>query len=61
MEFKFSEICRNIAQRFADFADAYEKDKLITSDRLDNHEKEITDNIKTKRKILAVLQEDLND
>lgn len=60
MEYNFADTCRHIAQHFTDLANAYEEDKQIINARLDFHEQEIANNNETKRKILAVLQEDLN-
>ena len=60
MEYNFADACRRISRHFADLADAYEEDKQITKARLDLHEKEIEHNNETKRKMLAVLQEDLH-
>lgn len=60
MEFNFKSTCKELANLFTKLADAYEEDKQITKARLDFHENEIEHNNKTKRKILAALQEDLN-
>lgn len=61
MEYNFAATCRQISRHFADLADAYEEDKQITKARLDFHDRELANNKKTKEKILAALQEDLND
>ena len=60
MEYNFANTCRRIAQHFADLADAYEKDMEIVKVRLDAHDREIANNNETKRKILQILQEDVN-
>ena len=60
MEYDFADTCRQISRHFADLADAYEKDKNIIKVRLDLHDREIVNNIETKKKMLAILQEDLN-
>ena len=60
MEYNFAESCRRISRDFAYLADAYEEDKQIIKARLDYQEKKIENNNETKRKILAILQEDLN-
>ena len=60
MEYNFADTCRQTSRHFADLADAYEKDKDIIKVRLDLHDREIVNNIETKKKMLAILQEDLN-
>ena len=60
MEHNFVDTCRQIARYFDNLADAYDEDKQIIKVRLDEHEKEIEHNNETKRKMLAVLQEDLH-
>ena len=60
MEYNFADTCRQISSYFADLANAYERDKQITKQRLDLHDREIVNNIETKKKVLAILQEDLN-
>ena len=60
MEYKFAEACRHISRYFADLADAYERDQQTTKQRLDLCDREIVNNIETKKKMLAILQEDLN-
>ena len=60
MEYNFADTCRRISQHFADLADAYEENIQVIKAKLDSHETEIINNNETKRKILAVLQEDLD-
>lgn len=60
MEYNFANTCRLLAQHFADLADTYEKDKQNMKARLDLHEIEIFKNNETKKRILEILQEDLN-
>lgn len=60
MEYNFANTCRRIAQHFADLADAYEKDMERVKVRLDVHDREIAINNETKRKMLQILQEDVN-
>ena len=61
MEYNFANTCRLIAQYFANLAEAYEKDKQDLTARCDYLTEEVSKNNATKRKILAALQEDLND
>jgi hypothetical protein len=61
MEYNFANACRLIAQHFANLADAYEKDKRDLTARCDYLTNEVGKNNEVKRKILAVLQEDLDD
>lgn len=60
MEYSFGKTCKELANLFTKLADAYEEDKQIAKARLDLHERELEHNNETKRKILAVLQEDLS-
>ena len=61
MEYNFANTCRRIAQHFADLADAYENDMERVKVRLDIHDREIANNNETKRKMLQILQEDVNE
>ena len=61
MESNFANTCRRIAQQFADLANAYEKDKHALMARCDYLTNEVSKNNEVKRKLLAVLQEDLDD
>ena len=53
-------ICRQIANLFKELAETYEKDQQQVAIRLDEHSIEIVKTNETKRKILEILQEDLN-
>lgn len=56
----FQMICHQIANLFKELAETYEKDLQQIEKRLDNHANEIVKTKETKRKILEILQEDLN-
>ena len=56
----FQMICRQIANLFKELAETYEKDQQQVAIRLDEHSIEIVKTNETKRKILEILQEDLN-
>ena len=60
MEYNFADTCRLLADLFMELAKTYEKDLQQIEARLNNHINEIAKTKETKRKILEILQEDLN-
>ena len=60
MEYNFADACRHIATGLIELAEVYERDQQQIEERLNNHVMEIAKTKETKRRILEVLQEDLN-
>lgn len=60
MESEFSYNCRKLAGLFIELADAHDKGMAALNNRVSHLESEANKNYETKKKIFAVLQEDLN-
>ena len=60
MEYSFENLCYELSQIFANLGEAYAKDKSFYENKMNMLEREVHRNNETKRKLLEILQEDIN-
>ena len=60
MEYSFENLCYELAQMFVHLGEEYAKDKSFHEGKMNMLEREMNKNNETKRKLLQILQEDVN-
>lgn len=60
MEYNFEKLCYELSQMFANLGVEYAKDKAFHETKINMLEREVHRNNETKRKLLEILQEDIN-
>ena len=60
MEYSFENLCYELAQMFTSLGAEYAKDKSFYESKMNMLEREVNKNNATKRKLLQVLQEDID-
>lgn len=60
MEYNFENLCYELSQIFANLGEEYAKDKAFHENKIDMLEREVHRNNETKRKLLEILQEDID-